>query len=281
MSRRSGTVVAARTGQYVLLAIFVVFLAFPLVWMLSMSLKGPQELVALNLSLIPANPTLDNFVAALTEQDLVQAAINSALVSTATAILTVVVALPAAYTLVRFPGKLQRVALGWILVSQVFPTILIVIPLFLILKQLGLLNNLTGLTLVYLVWSMPFVLYMLQSFIRAIPIELEEAAAVDGAGRIGVVRSIVFPLLAPGIVVVLLFAFIAAWNEFFFALVVLQSPDLTTIPVRLARFVGSEGVVRLGPLAAASLLATVPSLIVFIALQRRITSGLLAGGVKG
>ena len=281
MSRRSGTVLAARAGQYVLLAIFVVFLAFPLVWMLSMSLKGPQELVALNLSLIPANPTLDNFVAALTEQDLVQAAINSALVSTATAILTVIVALPAAYTLVRFPGKLQRVALGWILVSQVFPTILIVIPLFLILKQLGLLNNLTGLTLVYLVWSMPFVLYMLQSFIRAIPIELEEAAAVDGAGRIGVVRSIVFPLLAPGIVVVLLFAFIAAWNEFFFALVVLQSPDLTTIPVRLARFVGSEGVVRLGPLAAASLLATVPSLIVFIALQRRITSGLLAGGVKG
>jgi multiple sugar transport system permease protein len=281
MRRRSPTVLAARTGQYVLLAIFVVFLAFPLVWMLSMSLKGPQELVALNPSLIPANPTLDNFVAALTEQDLVQAAINSALVSTATAILTVVVALPAAYTLVRFPGKLQQVALGWILVSQVFPTILIVIPLFLILKQLGLLNSLTGLTLVYLVWSMPFVLYMLQSFIRAIPIELEEAAAVDGAGRIGVVRRIVFPLLAPGIVVVLLFAFIAAWNEFFFALVVLQSPDLTTIPVRLARFVGSEGVVRLGPLAAASLLATVPSLIVFIALQRRITSGLLAGGVKG
>ncbi len=281
MRRRSPTVLAARTGQYVLLATFVVFLAFPLVWMLSMSLKGPQELVALNPSLIPANPTLDNFVAALTEQDLVQAAINSALVSTATAILTVVVALPAAYTLVRFPGKLQQVALGWILVSQVFPTILIVIPLFLILKQLGLLNSLTGLTLVYLVWSMPFVLYMLQSFIRAIPIELEEAAAVDGAGRIGVVRRIVFPLLAPGIVVVLLFAFIAAWNEFFFALVVLQSPDLTTIPVRLARFVGSEGVVRLGPLAAASLLATVPSLIVFIALQRRITSGLLAGGVKG
>jgi multiple sugar transport system permease protein len=258
-----------------------VFLAFPLVWMLSTSLKGPQELVALNPSLIPLSPTLDNFARALTEQDLVQAAINSAIVATASAILTVVAALPAAYTLVRFPGKLQKVAVGWILVSQVFPMILIVIPLFLILKQLTLLNSLPGLILVYLVWSMPFVLFMLQSFIRAIPIELEEAAAVDGASRIGVVRRIVFPLLAPGIVVVLLFAFIAAWNEFFFALVVLQDPDLTTIPVRLARFVGSEGVVRLGPLAAASLLATLPSLVVFIALQRRITSGLLAGGVKG
>jgi multiple sugar transport system permease protein len=281
MNDRRTAVLLGRAGQYLLLAAFVVFLAFPLVWMLSTSLKGPQELVALNPSLIPASPTLDNFVRALTEQDLVQAAINSAIVATGSAILTVVAALPSAYILVRFPGKLQKVAVAWILVSQVFPMILIVIPLFLILKQLTLLNSLPGLMLVYLVWSMPFVLFMLQSFIRAIPIELEEAASVDGASRIGVVRRIVFPLLAPGIVVVLLFAFIAAWNEFFFALVVLQDPDLTTIPVRLARFVGSEGVVRLGPLAAASLLATLPSLVVFIALQRRITSGLLAGGVKG
>ena len=281
MNDRRTIALLGRAGQYVILAAFVVFLAFPLVWMLSTSLKGPQELVALNPSLIPASPTLDNFVRALAEQDLVQAAINSAIVATGSAILTVVAALPSAYILVRFPGKLQKIAVAWILVSQVFPMILIVIPLFLILKQLALLNSLPGLMLVYLVWSMPFVLFMLQSFIRAIPIELEEAAAVDGASRIGVVRRIVFPLLAPGIVVVLLFAFIAAWNEFFFALVVLQDPDLTTIPVRLARFVGSEGVVRLGPLAAASLLATVPSLVVFIALQRRITSGLLAGGVKG
>jgi len=281
MNDRRPTVLLARSGQYLLLAAFVLFLAFPLVWMLSTSLKGPQELVALNPSLIPVSPTLDNFVRALTEQDLVQAAINSAIVATGSAILTVAAALPAAYTLVRFPGRLQKVAIAWILVSQVFPMILIVIPLFLILKQLALLNSLPGLILVYLVWSMPFVLFMLQSFIRAIPIELEEAASVDGAGRLGVVRRIVFPLLAPGIVVVLLFAFIAGWNEFFFALVVLQDPDLTTIPVRLARFVGSEGVVRLGPLAAASLLATLPSLVVFIALQRRITSGLLAGGVKG
>jgi multiple sugar transport system permease protein len=281
MNDRRTAVLLGRAGQYLLLAAFVVFLAFPLIWMLSTSLKGPQELVALNPSLIPASPTLDNFVRALSEQDLVQAAINSAIVATGSAILTVVAALPSAYILVRFPGKLQKVAVAWILVSQVFPMILIVIPLFLILKQLALLNSLPGLMLVYLVWSMPFVLFMLQGFIRAIPIELEEAASVDGAGRIGVVRRIVFPLLAPGIVVVLLFAFIAAWNEFFFALVVLQDPDLTTIPVRLARFVGSEGVVRLGPLAAASLLATLPSLVVFIALQRRITSGLLAGGVKG
>lgn len=270
-----------RTLQYAVLTAFVLFLAFPLVWMLSTSLKGPQELVALHPTLIPANPSLDNFVTALTEQDLVQAAINSTAVATATAILTVLVALPAAYTLVRFPGIVQRLSLAWILVSQVFPLILIIIPLFLVLKTLGLLNSLPGLIFVYLVWSMPFTLWMLQSFVRAIPIELEEAASCDGAGRLGILRTIVLPLLAPGIVVVLLFAFIAAWNEFFFALVVLQTPDLTTIPVRLARFVGSEGVVRLGPLAAASLLATIPSLLVFTTLQKRIASGLLAGGVKG
>ena len=131
MNSRRTTTVIARAGQYALLAAFVVFLAFPLVWMLSTSLKGPQELVALNPSLIPQAPTLDNFVRALTEQDLVQAAINSAIVSFVSAILTVAVALPAAYTLIRFPGKLQKVAVAWILVSQVFPMILIVIPLFL------------------------------------------------------------------------------------------------------------------------------------------------------
>jgi multiple sugar transport system permease protein len=122
---------------------------------------------------------------------------------------------------------------------------------------------------------------MLQSYVKAIPIELEEAASMDGAGRMRILRAIVLPLLAPGIVVAALFAFISAWNEFFFALVVLQSNELATLPLTLARFIGSEGVVRLGPLAAASFIATLPSLVFFSVIQRHLRSGLLAGGVKG
>ena len=272
---------ASLAFKYTALAGYLVFLAFPLLWMLSTALKGPREVLRLHPTLVPLAPTLDNFRAAFTEQDLPRAALNSVEVSAVSAVLAIVVGLPAAYSLVRYENVLRRLALGWIVVSQVFPVILVIIPLFLVLKTLDLLDNLAGLDLVYLVWSLPFVLWMLQSYVAAIPIDLEEAAATDGAGRVRVLVHIVAPLLAPGIVVSGLFAFISAWNEFFFALVVLQRPDLATLPLTLARFVGTEGNVRLGPLAAASLLATLPSLAFFAVLQGRLSSGLLSGGVKG
>ncbi|GAC1642875.1 MAG: carbohydrate ABC transporter permease [Candidatus Dormibacteraceae bacterium] len=266
---------------YLALCGFIAFLSFPLLWMLSASFKGPRELVALVPTLIPVHPTLENYVTAFTEQDLVRSGTNSLQLALGTALLAVLVALPAAYGLARHTTVLRRLTMSWILVSQIFPLILIIIPLFLILKTLHLLDSHAGLLIVYLVWSLPFTLWMLQSYVRAIPIELEEAASMDGAGRLRILRSIVLPLLAPGIVVAALFAFLAGWNEFFFALVVLQSPDLATLPLTLARFIGAEGVVRLGPLAAASFIATIPSLVFFGVIQRHLRSGLLAGGVKG
>ncbi|HEV8669544.1 MAG TPA: carbohydrate ABC transporter permease [Candidatus Limnocylindria bacterium] len=272
---------AATVLQYSALFALMFFLAFPLLWMLSTSFKAPRELVALIPSLIPVNPTIDNYFTAFREQDLVRSATNSLQLSFGSAILTVLVALPAAYGLARHATVLRRLTMSWILVSQIFPLILIIIPLFLILKTLHLLDSLTGLLVVYLVWSLPFTLWMLQSYVKAIPIELEEAASIDGAGRVRILRSIVLPLLAPGLVVAALFAFISAWNEFFFALVVLQSAELYTLPLTLARFIGSEGVVRLGPLAAASFIATLPSLVFFSFIQRHLRSGLLTGGVKG
>lgn len=272
---------ATTTLKYAALAAYIVFLAFPLGWMLSTSLKGPREVLSLHPTLIPKAPTLANFATAFADQNLPQAAFNSFQVAAVTAIASVVVALPASYSLVRYESVFKRLAIAWILVSQVFPVILVIIPLFIILKTLNLLDQLGGLDLVYLVWSLPFVLWMLQSYVGAIPVDLEEAAAIDGAGRLRIVAHIVAPLLVPGLVVAALFAFISAWNEFFFALVVLQRPELATLPLTLARFVGTEGNVRLGPLAAASLLATLPSLAFFALLQGRLSSGLLAGGVKG
>jgi len=272
---------ATRALQYLALAGYLVFLGFPLVWMVSTSFKQPREMVEIHPTLVPHHPTLDNYVQAFTEQALGRAALNSLQVSLATAILTVLVALPAAYALARFKTRIGTAALGWVLLSQLFPFVLLVIPLFLILRQVELVNTHAGLVLVYVVWALPFALWMLQGFVRNVPRDLEEAAAVDGATRLQALRKVVAPLLAPGIVATALFAFISAWNEFFFALVLLKSPDLATLPVTLARFVGVEGIARLGPLAAGSLLATIPSLLFFAFMQRRLTSGSLAGAVKG
>jgi len=269
--------------QYAVLLGYLLFLGFPLLWMLSMSFKGPRELVQLYPSLIPGDFTFENYRTALTEDDhqLVRNGINSLKVAVVTALLTTMIGLPAAYVLARRKGLITRLGLGWILLSQMFPLILIIIPLFLLLRDLKLTNTHVGLVLVYVVWALPFILWMLQSYVRGIPRDLEEAATVDGATRFQILIGIIAPLLLPGIVVTTLFAFITAWNEFFFALVILNSPDLTTLPLRLAQYVGIEGVVRFGPLAAAALLATAPSLVLFTIIQRWLTRGLLSGAVKG
>ena len=271
----------ARTAQYGALVFYLLFLGFPLLWMLSVSFKGPRELVQLYPSFIPGDFTLENYRSALTENDLVRSGINSFKVAVITALLTTMIGLPAAYVLARHKGLISRLGLGWILLSQMFPLILIIIPLFLLLRDLKLTNSHIGLVLVYVIWALPFILWMLQSYVRGIPRDLEEAATVDGATRPQILIGIIAPLLLPGIVVTTLFAFILAWNEFFFALVILQSPELTTLPLKLAQFVGIEGIVRLGPLAAAALLATAPSLIIFTIIQRWLTRGLLSGAVKG
>ncbi len=271
----------SRPLQYLALAGYVVFLGFPLLFLLATSVKTPQELQSGDSSLLPGSVNLGNYSDAVQKANLVQAAGNSLYVAVLTTVIVTVISLPAAYALSRFRTKLRGVATGWILLSQVFPFILIVIPVFLVLKQVGLVNHPLGLVLVYTVWCLPFALWMLRGYVTAVPVELEEAGAMDGASRLRVLRSIVLPLLAPGLVATSLFTFISSWNEFFFALVLIQDPNLQTLPLTLARFVGAEGQVQLGQLAAASLLATIPSLVFFLLIQRRLTSGLMSGAVKG
>ncbi|POX36587.1 sugar ABC transporter permease [Streptomyces sp. Ru73] len=270
----------ARVGQYLALLAYLVFLLVPFLWLVSTAVKPARELGSIDPSWIPHEPTLANFRAAFGEQPLVRAAVNSLVAAAGAAVLAVVVATPMAYVLARFRTRLARAATGWVVVSQAFPLVLVIIPLFLLLKAVRLVDSLAGLTLVYLVWSLPFALWMLTGYVRAVPAELEEAAAVDGAGRGRTLMSVTAPLLLPGIVATGLFAFLTAWNEFFFALVLLKSPENQTMPVVLTHFLGAEGVADLGPLAAAALLATLPGLVLFAVIQRRITGGMLTGAVK-
>ncbi|MEU3481558.1 carbohydrate ABC transporter permease [Streptomyces sp. NPDC033754] len=270
----------ARIGQYLALLAYLVFLAFPFLWLVSTAFKPAPELASLHPTWIPREPTLANFRQAFDEQPLLRAAGNSLVAALAAALIAVLVATPLAYVTARHRGRLASAATGWVVISQAFPFVLVIIPLFLILKNLHLVNSVPGLVLVYVVWSLPFALWMLMGYVRAVPAELEEAAAVDGAGRIRTLVSVTAPLLVPGIVATALFAFVTAWNEFFFALVLLKTPEKQTLPVVLTQFLGAEGVADLGPLAAAAFLATLPSLVVFAVLQRRITGGMLAGAVK-
>ncbi|MFI6877364.1 carbohydrate ABC transporter permease [Streptomyces sp. NPDC050400] len=270
----------ARAGQYLALLAYLVFLVFPFLWLISTAFKPPRELASLHPTWLPKNPTLDNFRQAFDEQPLLRAAANSLLVAVCAAVVAIVIATPMAYVMARHRSLLSRAATGWVVVSQAFPFVLVIIPLFLILKNLHLINSLPGLTMVYVVWALPFALWMLVGYVRAVPRELEEAAAVDGAGRLRVLVSVTAPLLAPGIVATGLFAFITAWNEFFFALVLMKTPERQTLPVVLTHFLGAEGVADLGPLAAGAFLATLPSLLIFALIQRRITGGMLAGAVK-
>lgn len=278
MSRTRGG--AARAGQYLALACYLAFLAFPLLWLVSTALKSPQELGSVEPTWLPRDPSLDSFVSAFEQQPLARSALNSLIVAGAAAAVSVAVAVPAAYAMVRYRSPVGRAATGWILVSQAFPFVLVIIPLFLVLKSFRLIDAPVGLVLVYVVWNLPFALWMLQSYVRAVPASLEEAAAIDGCGRLRTLRSVVLPLLAPGLVATVMFSFVTAWNEFFFALVLLKSPEKQTMSVILTHFVGAEGAADLGPLAAAAVLATLPSLLFFGLLQRRLVSGIMSGAVK-
>ena len=170
----------AAPGSTWRLLCYLVFLAFPLVWLVSTAFKSPRELGSDRPDLAPAAPHAGQLPRRLRRQPLLRSALNSLIVAGGAALISVAVAVPAAYVMVRYRSAVSRAATGWILVSQMFPFVLVIIPLFLVLKNLHLINSLAGLVIVYVVWNLPFALWMLQGYVKAVPVSLEEAAAVDG-----------------------------------------------------------------------------------------------------
>ena len=254
--------------------------AFPLFWMLSTSLKPSAEIFATPPRLVPAHPTLENFGRLFSDTAFVTFFRNSALVSLATVALTLSVSALGAYGLTRFAFAGRDKVAGLILVTYMFAPVMIIIPFYILVKQLGIVNTRFALVLSYTTFCLPFCLWVLRAFFQSIPLELEEAALVDGAHRGKAVWYIVLPLALPGLIAAAIFTFILAWNDFLFALVLITSDELKTLPVGVNDLFNAT-IVDWGMIMAAGVMITVPTVCFFAAVQRYLVQGWGSGGVKG
>jgi N,N'-diacetylchitobiose transport system permease protein len=265
------------------LAVFAVA-TFPVFWMISTAFKPNEEIFSTTPRPLPADPTLEHFDYVLgdgiAEVSFWTYLGNSALLAIATVLVSGLLAVLAATAVARFRFRLRTTFLVMLLVVQMVPLEALVIPLFLDLKQLGMINSLVGLAVVYIGFALPFSIWMLRGFVAAVPRELEEAAAIDGAGPVRIFLRVLLPLVAPGLVATSIFSFITAWNEFIFAFTFLDDQDKYTLPVMMQYFFGNASN-EWGPIMAASTLLTLPVIAFFLIVQRRMVSGLTTGAVKG
>ncbi len=268
----------SRAGLALATGAVLVFTLFPVYWMVSTAFD-PQAASGAR-SLLPGGFGLDNFRVVLTQGGFGTFLRNSILVALATVLASGLLSLFAAVAVARFRFRLRTSVLVMILIVQMVPMEALVIPLFIQVRTLGMLNNLLGLVVVYVGFSLSFAIWNLRGFVAAVPVELEEAAYLDGASWWRMFRSILLPLVAPGLVATSVFSFITAWNEFIFALTFMQDDSKYTVAVGLRRFFGQFGT-DWGLVMAASTLITIPVMVFFVIAQRRLTSGLVSGAVKG
>jgi ABC-type glycerol-3-phosphate transport system permease component len=263
-----------------ILAFLTAAALFPLLWMAYSSLKPYAALYTFPPTFDLSDLGLHYYRAVLESTPFLSFLRSSTVVALGSTVFGTMFAAMAAYVLARtrFPGS--RVISKLLLIAYIFPPILIAIPLFLVVTKLGLANTWPGLIMVHIAYTFPFSTWMLISFFSRIPVELEEAARIDGAGNIVVFTRVMLPLVAPGLVTVAVFAFISSWNEFLLSLIVLGAGDNRTLSVGLYSLVGGE-FAQWGTAMAATTLAILPTLILFLLIQHRIASGLTAGAVKG
>lgn len=268
-----------------ILIIVCLIVLYPVLWVIMMAIT-PNEIAGVSSSLIPQQVTFDNFIDVVSRVDdygnhlFFHQLKNSVLVAAITTALGVLLACTAAYGFSRLNFVGRQLGLQAFLVTQMFPGVVMTIPLYILLGKLGLLNSIVGLVLVYSVSALPFCVWNLKGYFDTIPKELEEAAIVDGASRIRIFVTIVLPLARPAIAITALFSFMTAWNEFILAATLMNSELAYTLPVALKQYVGAQSV-QYGLFAAGAIIVSVPIMALFFALQKHLVGGLTAGGVKG
>jgi multiple sugar transport system permease protein len=265
---------------YLLILAWLIGVLGPYTWMAITSITPTNELHVDATTIFPKNPSFAAYARLVTQTGFLHNILNSAIVAVGVVVVVVICALLAGTALSRYRFRGRRAVLYGILLVQLFPTILLLVPLYIELKNLGLLDNKIGLILIYSAFAMSFSTWLMKGFVDQIPTEIEEAALIDGCNRFQTFWYVIFPLSRPGIAAAGTYAFIYSWNEFIFAVTFTSSDDAKTIPVGLSQFIG-ENIIRWDFLTSGGVIAAIPILIGFMFAQRGLISGLASGAVKG
>ncbi len=268
------------TLKYAAILGYVAFALFPLYWLVKIALTPDALIFSDGTALWPSALTFDNFRKVIFQSDFMGYFTNSVIVSLSTAAATTLIAAAAGYAFSRFRFRGKGIVIALMLLTQMFPLLMIIAPIYKIVSSLGMLNSLTSLIVVYTAFNIPFATFLMQSFFDGIPKDLEEAAMIDGCTRPQALRLVILPLTLPGLAATLGFVFTAAWSELLFALMLISKNDAMTFPVGLLTFV-SKFSVDWGQMMAAGVLALVPSCLFFFFIQRYLVQGLTSGAVKG
>ncbi len=268
-----------RVLTYVGLGLFTLYALYPVSQIFTISLRPGNRLLSTSLALIPEGATLENFRVLFTKTDFLRWVGNSLLVATAVTITGVILASTGAYALSRHRFRGRTKTLNALLVTQMFPATMVLLPMYLLLIALGLINSYLGVIIIYTATALPFCLWQLKGYYDTIPVSLEEAAQIDGCTPWQTFYRIILPLAAPGVAICALFSFMAAWNEYIVAALILQDADKFTLPVGLKLFQGNMST-QWGLYAAGALLVSLPVIALFLLLSRFLVSGLTSGAVK-
>lgn len=270
----------SRIIAYALLTLIALFSLFPLYWMVASSLRTPQLLLSTPPPLFTLENSFQSYSNVIRNTPFLTMFLNTLFVSTITTFLTVILSAMAGHSLARLKFRGKALISRGVLVTYIFPQILLVVPLFIAMVNFGLVNTYTGLILTYITFSFPFGMWMLTAYFQTIPVDLEEAAMLDGASKFTIFWKIVLPLSKPGLAAVGIFTFIHAWNEFLYALVLLNTDRKVTLSIGLFRMLGGE-TVNWGEVMAATSMMVAPVLFVFMLFERHLVGGLTAGATKG
>lgn len=267
------------TVSYVYLTVLAVIAIFPLLWIILSSLKGKGEIAGNPTAFFPQVISFENYQIVFEQMGFGTNVLNSILIAGGTTLLAITISCLGAYGIVRFMPRLGNAITRVLITTYMFPAILLAVPYSIIMGKLGLVNNRIGLIIVYMTFSVPYAVWLLVGFFKTVPLEIEEAARVDGATKIQTFTKVVMPIVAPGVVAVAIYTFINAWNEFLYSLILMNSSSKMTAAVALKSLEGQE-VLDWGVMMAASALVVIPSVIFFMLIQKRIAGGLAQGSIK-